>query len=201
MRLLPMGVRAVLVDEIGDDPAAWAAGVRQLAVDGVIDIVPGARTVLVTCADEAALSLVRDRLDEVRPASTGHRSGGAVIEVPVRYDGADLAAVAEATNLSIDQVVAIHSGSVYSVGFCGFAPGFAYMRGLDQRLQLARRPTPRTRVPTGSVAIAAEYTAVYPRTSPGGWHLLGVTDRVLFDPDRSPPALFEPGAQVRFVAV
>jgi KipI family sensor histidine kinase inhibitor len=165
----------------------------------VIDIVPGARTVLVSCRRQPAL--VRDQLGEVSPLAIDDSTVGAVIEVPVRYDGVDLEAVSEATGLAVEQVVAVHAGATYSVAFCGFAPGFAYMRGLDPRLHLPRRATPRARVPIGSVAIAAEYTAVYPRTSPGGWHLLGVTDLVLFDPDRSPPALFEPGAQVRFVPI
>ena len=122
------------------------------------------------------------------------------IEVEVRYDGEDLESVATAAGLDVDEVVALHSAAEYVVAFCGFAPGFGYLRGLDPRLHLPRRATPRTRVPAGSVAVAAEYTAVYPRPSPGGWHLLGSTDRVMFDPDRSPPALFEPGVHVRFVA-
>jgi len=124
----------------------------------------------------------------------------AVVEIPVVYDGDDLDDVARATGLEPSDVIARHSGSSFRVDFCGFAPGFGYLRGLDPRLHLPRRATPRTRVPAGSVAIAAEFTAVYPRPSPGGWHLLGSTDRVMFDPDRSPPALFEPGVHVRFVA-
>ena len=92
-----------------------------------------------------------------------------------------------------------HSDATYRAAFCGFAPGFAYLTGLDPALQLPRRATPRTRVPAGSVAIAAGYSAVYPTTSPGGWHLVGHTDAVLFDADRDPPALIAPGTTVHFV--
>lgn len=114
----------------------------------------------------------------------------------VRYDGSDLAEVARATNLSPDAVVAIHSGATYTVETMGFSPGFAYLAGLDARLQLPRRTTPRPRVPAGSVAIAGEHTAVYPFDSPGGWHLIGsLVDAHVFD-DRGP--LLALGDRVRF---
>ena len=200
MRVLAMGPRSVLIEDIGDEPAAWAAGLRRASLAGVVEVVPGAATVLVACRDERALADVRGRLASVHPIDPGRATGAAAIELPVCYDGVDLAEVAAATGLSVDEVVAAHTAPIYTVAFCGFSPGFAYMRGLDLRLQLPRRDTPRTRVPRGSVAIAAEYTAVYPRPTPGGWHLLGTTERVMFDPDRSPPALLEPGTRVRFVA-
>jgi KipI family sensor histidine kinase inhibitor len=199
MRVLPMGPRSVLVEEIGD-PAAWAARFRRLAIPEVYDVVPAATTVLVVCADSASMARVRTRLEDVGPGDAGSVGDGAVIEITVRYDGDDLELVAAATGLDVDDVVAAHTAPTYVVGFCGFSPGFGYLRGLDERLHVPRRATPRTRVPAGSVAIAAEYTAVYPRPSPGGWHLLGTTEELMFDPDRSPPALFEPGARVRFVA-
>jgi KipI family sensor histidine kinase inhibitor len=200
MRVLPMGPRAVLIEDLDADPAAWAAGLRQLSLAGVAEVVPAAETVLVACEDAGALAHVRERLASVAAADPGPLAALAPIEIDVRYDGEDLAFVAGSAGLTIDEVVAAHSAAEYVVAFCGFAPGFGYLRGLDPRLHLPRRATPRTRVPAGSVAIAAEYTAVYPRASPGGWLLLGTTDRVMFDPDRSPPALFEPGAHVRFVA-
>ena len=196
-----MGPRAVLIEDLGADPAEWAAGLRRVALPGITDIVPAADTVLVACTDAAALAHVRERLTGVRPLAAGGRAAAAPVEVAVRYDGEDLDAVASAVGLSTGEVVALHSAPVYVVAFCGFAPGFGYLRGLDARLHIPRRATPRTRVPAGSVAVAAEYTAVYPRPSPGGWHLLGRTDRVLFDPDRSPPALLQPGDRVRFVAI
>jgi len=195
-----MGPRAVLIEDLGADPANWAAGLRRLEMSGISEVVPAAETVLVACVDAASLGRVRERLTDVQALDAGARVAEPAIEVPVRYDGDDLDAVAESTGLSVDGVVALHSAPEYVVAFCGFAPGFGYLRGLDPRLELPRRATPRTRVPAGSVAIAAEYTAVYPRPSPGGWHLLGTTDLVMFDPDSSPPARFQPGSRVRFVA-
>jgi KipI family sensor histidine kinase inhibitor len=129
-------------------------------------------------------------------------TGGDVpaVEIPVVYDGEDLAEVAAACGTSTDEVVRRHLAGRYECAFCGFAPGFAYLTGLDPGLQLPRRATPRTRVPAGAVAIAAEYTAVYPSPSPGGWHLLGRTDAVLWDVSRPEPASIRPGTTVRFVA-
>ena len=178
-----MGPRAVLIEDLGADPANWAAGLRRLEMSGISEVVPAAETVLVACIDATSLGRVRERLTEVQALDAGARVAEPAIEVPVRYDGDDLDAVAASTGLSVDDVVALHVAPEYVVAFCGFAPGFGYLRGLDPRLELPRRATPRTRVPAGSVAIAAEYTAVYPRPSPGGWHLLGTTDLVMFDPD------------------
>ena len=194
-----MGPHAVLIEALAADPADWAAGLRRMALAGVAEVVPAADTVLVVCSDGHALAQVRERLAGVRAVDPARTISRAPIDVEVRYDGEDLESVATAVGLDVDEVVALHSAAEYVVAFCGFAPGFGYLRGLDPRLHLPRRATPRTRVPAGSVAIAAEYTAVYPRPSPGGWHLLGSTDRVMFDPDRSPPALLEPGVHVRFV--
>jgi KipI family sensor histidine kinase inhibitor len=200
VRVLPMGPRAILIEDLDAEPADWAAGLRRMSFPGVAEVVPAAETVLVACADAGALAWVRERLASVRAVDTDAAASRVPIEVPVRYDGEDLGFVAGSAGLEVDDVVALHSAGDYVVAFCGFAPGFGYLRGLDHRLHLPRRATPRTRVPGGSVAIAAEYTAVYPRPSPGGWLLLGTTVSVMFDPDRSPPALLEPGTHVRFVA-
>jgi KipI family sensor histidine kinase inhibitor len=121
--------------------------------------------------------------------------------IPVRYDGMDIDAVAAATGLSVTEVIARHSGRDYSVDLLGFVPGFAYLSELDPSLQLPRRPEPRPRVPAGSVAIAAAQTAVYPLDTPGGWHIVGRTETVLFDPTRDPPALLRAGDTVRFERV
>jgi KipI family sensor histidine kinase inhibitor len=118
--------------------------------------------------------------------------------IPVRYDGMDLEAVAAATNLTASQVVSIHSGRSYTVDLLGFVPGYAYMSELDPRLHLPRRPEPRPRVPAGSVAIAAAQTGIYPLETPGGWHIIGTTAAVMFDPARDPPALLAAGDVVRF---
>jgi KipI family sensor histidine kinase inhibitor len=122
-------------------------------------------------------------------------------EIRVAYDGADLAQVADSTGLSIDAVVARHSGRRYTVDLLGFVPGFAYLSELDPALHLPRRPEPRPRVPAGSVAIAGAQTAVYPLDTPGGWHIIGRTDRVMFDPSHDPPALLRAGDTVRFVPI
>lgn len=198
MRLLPMGYRAVLVTDLDTEPAAWSRGVRAAALPGVVDVVPAAETVLVVFDDEQAMASVGTVLADV-PATTDEHAGAGIVDIPTRYDGADLAAVADATGLDVDGVIELHRRAVYTVAFCGFAPGFGYLRGLDARLHLPRRATPRTSVPAGAVAIASEYTAVYPRSSPGGWHLLGSTEVRLFDTTRPQPALLAPGTRVRFV--
>jgi allophanate hydrolase subunit 1 len=123
------------------------------------------------------------------------------VTVSVRYDGPDLEEVARLTGLAPAQIVERHTRGSHHVAFCGFAPGFAYIAGLDAGLRVPRRATPRTRVPAGAVAIADGFTGVYPRASPGGWHLIGHTDLVVFDLGRDPPALLAPGVRVRFVAV
>ena len=191
-----MGERALLVTELAD-PAGWALGLRALGAHGVVDVVPAAETVLVTCVDRAALLALGDVLGDVVPLAT-RADGGGVVTIPVRYDGADLADVAAAAGLTTTEVVELHSSAAYVAAFCGFSPGFAYLRGLPAALQLPRRSTPRTVVPAGSVAIASEYATVYPRASPGGWHLLGTTDVVMFDPSMDPPAVIQPGTRVRF---
>lgn len=121
------------------------------------------------------------------------------IEIPVRYDGPDLADVAAVWGVPEHEVPAIHAAAEFRVAFCGFAPGFGYLTGLPSRYDVPRRATPRTAVPAGSVALAGPYTGVYPRSSPGGWQLIGTTDAVLWDHARVPAALLAPGARVRFV--
>jgi allophanate hydrolase subunit 1 len=123
------------------------------------------------------------------------------VEIPVCYGGEhgpDLDAVAAHAGLSRDEVVARHAGAGYTVAMLGFAPGFPYLLGLDPALHVPRRANPRTRVPSGSVAIGGAQTGIYPRELPGGWHLIGRTPRALFDPARNPPCLLAPGDRVRF---
>jgi KipI family sensor histidine kinase inhibitor len=118
--------------------------------------------------------------------------------IPVRYDGIDIESVAAATGLSAENVIARHTGRAYTVDLLGFVPGWAYLSELDPALQLPRRTQPRPRVAGGSVAIAAAQTGVYPLDTPGGWHIIGSTTTVMFDPTRDPPALLAPGDSVRF---
>jgi KipI family sensor histidine kinase inhibitor len=199
-RLLPYGESAVLVEL--DDPAQ-VLGVAAAAagLEGVAEVVPAARTVLVVLDDPRSLAMVDAAL---RSLGTGvpatHADAGEVV-LDVVYDGVDLADTAAELGLDVDRLVRAHSAADYVVAFCGFAPGFAYLSGLPNALHVPRLAEPRTHVPAGSVAIAGEFTGVYPRSSPGGWRLLGHTDADLWDLDRTPPALLVPGTRVRFRAM
>lgn len=188
-----------LLDAVAD-PAGWTRAAlaerRAGRLDGVTDVVPGETTVVVRCAPGCADEM-GPRLDTVVGASGSSAVSAVTIEVV--FDGADLDAVAAATGLSVDAVVDRFVAGTYRAAFCGFSPGFAYLAGLDPVLHLERRASPRTRVPAGSVAIAAHYAAVYPSASPGGWHLLGRTDTVVWDLGAPSPALLAPGTPVRFV--
>jgi KipI family sensor histidine kinase inhibitor len=197
-RVLPYGECAVLL-EVGD--VAEALGLHESLRDadlaGLVDLVPAMRTVLAVFASardlDRALPILRAA--EVT-RSTGEHGGHVTIDVT--YDGPDLEAVAESVGVPVAEVVRRHTGSSYVTAFIGFAPGFAYLTGLDPSLHLPRLETPRTRVPAGSVAIAGEFAAVYPRESPGGWRLLGRTDAPLWDLARDEPALLRPGTHVTF---
>jgi KipI family sensor histidine kinase inhibitor len=125
-----------------------------------------------------------------------------IVEIPVRYggsDGPDLEAVAQATGLAADEVVARHARVDYRVALIGFAPGFPYLLGLDPTLAVPRHSTPRTLVPAGSVAIGGAQTGIYPQAGPGGWQLIGRTRARLFDPSADPPTLLAAGDRLRFV--
>ena len=196
-RVAPCGDRALLLDCA--DPLGIAEAITLTALDGVLDVVPGAATVLVRHTASADVVGLARRLADVVPAQRTP-DAAAVVTIVVRYDGPDLDDVADLTGLSREAVVALHQERELEVAFCGFSPGFAYLRGLDPRLHVPRLTTPRTRVPAGAVAVADVWSAVYPRESPGGWRLLGTTDAVLWDERRDPPALLAPGTRVRFVA-
>lgn len=200
MRALPCGDRAVLLEL---DDHARVLGLRTwLSLRppvGAIELVPGARTLLVTFdprLTDAAAVVEAASAAEPHAAPVG---AGTTIEVPVVYDGEDLGEVAAETGLSPEDVVGRHLRGRYTAAFCGFSPGFAYLTGLDPALAVGRRAEPRTRVPAGSVALAAGYTAVYPQASPGGWRIIGRTPLRVWDAERDPPALLPPGTVVRFV--
>jgi KipI family sensor histidine kinase inhibitor len=197
-RLLPYGPGGWLVELAAHEVIGYAAAVRAIAHRGVAEVVPGARTVLVRVAEPGDLAGIGAILSEVVPQRVSAAATRSV-EIPVTYDGEDLDAVAEATGLAVREVAERHAEPTYTCAFCGFAPGFAYLVGLDPALHLPRRATPRTRVPAGSVAIAAEYSAVYSSASPGGWHVIGHSALALWDPLRERAALVEPGTSVRFV--
>lgn len=207
MRVLAYGDRAVLVElEATDQVVAWADAFAAAWPDAPVELVPAATTVLVALSGDGPHDLVwlRAAVAAVDPAP-GRRAAvppGPVVEVPVTYDGADLAAVARLTGLDETGVVAAHTGTPWRVAFGGFAPGFAYLVGGDPRLlDVPRRAEPRTHVPAGSVALAGGFSGVYPWASPGGWQLLGRTALAMWDLDRDPPALLAAGTSVRFVDV
>ncbi|MEU9032236.1 allophanate hydrolase subunit 1 [Streptomyces sp. NPDC048383] len=200
MHLLPVGERGLLI-EVGSaaEVAALHAEVLRRRdageLAGVREVVPAARTVLLDgVRDPGALAGRIARWEVPALADTE----GPLVTVPVRYDGPDLAEVAAAWRVAPDEVPRLVGGTVFRVAFCGFAPGFGYLTGLPPHLRVPRRATPRTAVPAGSLALAGEYAGVYPRSSPGGWQLIGSTGAVLWDPARRPAALFAPGVRVRF---
>jgi inhibitor of KinA len=180
--------------------------IERAGIPGVIELVPAYASVAVhydplrlSCdAATAQLAPLLEHLDAADPLPPR------VVEIPVRYggdDGPDLADLAERHGLSPAEVVRIHTGGDYLVHLIGFAPGFPYLGGLDERLATPRRETPRTRVPAGSVAIGGGQTGVYPFESPGGWHLIGRTPLAMFDVHRDPPAMLSAGDRVRFRAL
>ncbi|MFG2088331.1 MULTISPECIES: 5-oxoprolinase subunit PxpB [unclassified Spirillospora] len=174
------------------------AALRNEPLPGIVDVVPGERSVLVVADPSADLAGLAARLPHLRlPEDAG--GDAEPVEFPVVYDGADLDEVADLTGLSRDEVVHRHSAATYTVAYLGFSPGFGYLTGLDPVLRVPRRASPRTSVPAGSVAIADRYAAVYPSRSPGGWRLLGRSGLRLWDVTRDPPSLLRPGMRVRFV--
>ncbi|MEU1182816.1 5-oxoprolinase subunit PxpB [Streptomyces sp. NPDC005820] len=201
MRVLPVGDDALLVEVASgaEAEALHAELVRRRAAGllAVREIVPAARTVLLDGVPDPVRVTSELTAAHIPAAPARARE---VIELPVRYDGPDLAEVAAHWGVSAREVARIHADTEFRVAFCGFAPGFGYLTGLPPRYDVPRRATPRTAVPAGSVALAGPYTGVYPRSSPGGWQLIGSTDVVLWDHARVPAALLSPGTRVRFVA-
>ncbi|MEU9843578.1 allophanate hydrolase subunit 1 [Actinomadura sp. NPDC048032] len=198
MRILPSGDAALLV-ELPDLPEMLGlyAALAASPPPGVADLVPAARTLTLLLRPAADPAAVAAAVRAARPGTAGGDAGEA--EIPVVYDGADLAEVARLTGLAPDEVVAAHTGTPWRVAFTGFAPGFGYLEGGDPRLDVPRRATPRVRVPAGAVGLAGRFSGVYPVESPGGWQLIGRTEAVLWDLERDPPALLRPGTRVRFV--
>ncbi len=202
----PAGPCGLLAD-VGDAAGAQALyrWLERRRADGglpdVEELVPGARSVLVLAAATATGRTTLRGLARLLPtwsAPPPVSDDAPLTMLPVRYDGPDLATLAEHAGLGVAEVVALHAQAEYTVAFCGFAPGFAYLTGLPARLHAPRLATPRPRVPAGSVGVAGEFTGVYPRSSPGGWLLLGQTSAALWDADREPAALLAPGHRVRF---
>jgi KipI family sensor histidine kinase inhibitor len=198
VKVLPCGDAGLLFEVDGlPEVLALADAVRAAPPSGVLDIVPAARTVLLTLAPRTDLAAVRQAVLALPVEPGAPPPDGKTIEIAVVYDGPDLDEVGRLTGLGAEGVVAAHTGTPWRVAFGGFAPGFAYLTGGDRRLHVERRAEPRTSLPAGSVGLAGEFSGVYPRASPGGWQLIGRTDAVLWDLDRG--ALLEPGGTVQFV--
>ena len=203
-----------------DEVVGFRAALTALTLPGLTEVVSGARTLLLrfdparTDAGRLRDDLVRVHLHD-RDAGTADSdasddgtadsdddaasNAGTPLVIPVTYDGEDLDDVARTTGRTRDELVAWHTGQVWTSAFCGFAPGFSYLIGTEPSLDVPRRPTARTAVPSGAVALAGEFSAVYPRSSPGGWQLIGRTDVAMWSLDHDPPALAPAGIRIRFV--
>lgn len=219
-RIEPLGDCAALIHcgeiidaTINAQALAIARALEDARLPGIVGIAPAYASVCVRYEPAAWTSTdpthspfdriaehLRILVDNTSSDATGDAGS---IEIPVTYGGTcgpDLGDVAAQSGLSTADVIARHSGVEYRVAMLGFTPGFPYLLGLDPTLRMPRRATPRTRVPAGSVAIGGAQTGVYPRETPGGWHLIARTTLSLFDPARDPPALLKPGMRVTFIA-
>ncbi|NHT75878.1 KipI family sensor histidine kinase inhibitor [Rhizobium sp. PP-F2F-G38] len=199
MRFLPVSLTTLLV-ELADlqETLALFASLEADPVPGIADMVPAARTLMIRFHPGATTPEALARQVATRDLSARIAPSDKLVEIPVRYDGEDLADVADLTGLSVEEVVRRHVESEFTVAFCGFAPGFGYLVGGDPALHVPRRQSPRTRIPAGAVALAGAFSGVYPQESPGGWQIIGVTPEKMWDLSRDPPALFQPGYGVRF---
>lgn len=217
MLVRPCGDQAVIIDLLAEDAQAVNGTVldavlalhralRALEVPGIIDTVPAAQTLL-AILDTAQITPARfaEIVNTIHllPASSASDNARAVIEIPVLYDGPDLAEVADLAELTVDGLIKAHTETVWTAAFGGFAPGFYYLMPQGERLlpDIPRKQQPRTKIPAGSVALAGEFSAVYPQQSPGGWQLLGTTDIPMWDVDRWQPSFLQAGDTVRFVEV
>jgi KipI family sensor histidine kinase inhibitor len=198
LRALPYGDRAVLVEVPGlAEVARLRAALERAPLPGQVDLVPAARTVLIHL-DRAPTDTDAAALRRLRLEPPARSSPEEMVDLPVVFDGPDLAEVAELAHRTVPELIEALLAVEFTVAFGGFAPGFGYLTGLPEELHVPRRATPRTRVPAGAVGLAGPFAGAYPRPSPGGWQLVGRTDAVLFDVDRDPPALLSPGRRVRF---
>ena len=202
MRLLPVNLDAILVELADlDETLALFDALEADPIEGVTELVPAARTILVhflpwVCPRPRLVAGIA-----ARQGRQGQARQGTLVRIPVRYDGEDLVEMADHLGLSVEELVRRHAASVWQVAFTGFAPGFAYLSGGDPVFNVPRRASPRTRIPAGSVGLAGTFSAVYPRATPGGWQLIGTTDVPMWDLTRTPPALLQPGQRVQFVDV
>lgn len=203
MRILDVGESAILAEfENLDSVLAHFRALDHEHLCGVRELVPAARTILIRF-DPGVVRRdgVADWVRSTTPTRDASAEETTEVRIRVRYDGPDLTEVGELTGLGVDGVIAAHTDSLWTVAFTGFAPGFGYLTGGDPQLNVPRRAEPRKSVPAGAVGLAGEFTGIYPRSSPGGWQLLGSTDEQIWDAGRTPPALLQPGTPVRFIAI
>lgn len=205
----PLGDSAVLV-QLGDEinplinQRVHALNALLQNITGIVETIPAYCTLLVhydaiNFSFDQIKTLIQEKIDQIDDSihKTPHR-----LEVPVRYGNAsnsDIEIIASSKNISVADIIRIHSEKEYRVYMMGFTPGFPYMGILDERLNMPRLQTPRTLVQAGSVAIAGSQTGIYPLDSPGGWHIIGWTPLKLFDPTSDTPFLFSPGDIVKFI--
>jgi len=202
MRFLPVNLNALLVElDNLEQTLALLDSLKSDPIAGIEELVPAARTILVSWRPSACN--LADLVNEIsqRDVSARAQRGGTLIEIPVHYNGEDLADVAALLGITTEEVISRHTGSEYTVAFTGFAPGFAYLSGGHPSFNVPRRSTPRTRIPAGAVGLAGTFSGVYPQASPGGWQIIGVTPTAMWDLSRELPALLQPGYRVKFVAV
>lgn len=197
------GPRALLIElDSLDAVLAVHAQLLEHPLTGQVDVLAAARTVLAVFDSRANARAARTAVETLDATPSKDAVGtGDPVRIEVVYDGADLADVSRLTGLDSDGVIVAHTGQLWTAAFGGFAPGFAYLVGQNESLNVPRRTTPRTAVPAGSVALAGNFSAVYPRRSPGGWQLIGRTSSRMWDLDREQPALLRPGTTVQYVAV
>ncbi len=207
--LKPVADAAILVEfenriaaEVNDRVLALLAGVNEAAIEGVIEAVPGYRSLLVYYDPlHLAYEDIAGRLERLAASPTASKPGGRRWQVPVWYDGRgrrDVERVATHNGLSEHEVIDIHSATVYRVYLVGFAPGWTFLGGLDERLHTPRLDDPRAEVPAGSISIAGQQGLICGPAMPSGWNLLGLTPERTWAPDRDEPFFIEPGDEVEF---
>jgi KipI family sensor histidine kinase inhibitor len=201
MRFLPVNLDALIVELKSLEQTMALTDALQHVIPhwNIEEIIPAARTILIRynpiVTDANTLAKHIAQLDIAEHVM----QSGELIIIPVRYNGEDLSQVAEYLGITVSEVIARHTNNEYQVAFCGFAPGFAYMVAKNAELNVPRRQSPRVRIPAGSVALAGEFSSVYPQASPGGWQLIGTTDTAVWDLNRDQPALLKPGNRVNFI--
>ena len=212
-QLAPAGDSAILItfqQTICDTVSAYVSNATRAitdpAISGVTDVVPAFCSVLV-CYDPAQLTFLEicgilgSRLENL---SCQADQAGVVVTIPVCYGGdfgPDIEYVARHANLTVDEVIAIHTQPDYPIAMLGFLPGFAYLSGLDERLHTPRLETPRVRIDAGAVGIGGAQTGIYPMASPAGWQLIGNTPLRPWDPNRDPAFLYAAGDRIRFTPI